>query len=121
MVETSSEIAKPVRLRRFRRASEPPAFRLTDDDVDLATRDLADVRLIHPDEIVAAFPEKQRSARNPLALRVKLSHEGITRDRARSRSCLRARIPRPLPSLFYGRDRSRHHAGRAQQLLSDEL
>ena len=36
------------------------------------------VQLIHHDEIIAAFPEQQRDARNPLALRVRLAHDGVT-------------------------------------------
>ena len=32
------------------------------------------------DEIIAAFPEQQRNARNPLALRVRLAHDGVTHD-----------------------------------------
>jgi DNA-binding Lrp family transcriptional regulator len=39
-----------------------------------------DVRFIHHDEIVAAFPERQRNARNPLALRVRLAHDGVMHD-----------------------------------------
>ena len=39
-----------------------------------------DVQLIHHDEIIAAFPEKQRSARTPLALRVRLAHDGVMHD-----------------------------------------
>jgi hypothetical protein len=39
-----------------------------------------DVQLIHHDEIIAAFPEKQRNARNPLALRVRLTHDGVTHE-----------------------------------------
>jgi DNA-binding Lrp family transcriptional regulator len=44
----------------------------------VATR--GDVQLIHHDEIIAAFPERQREARNPLALRVRLAHDGVTHD-----------------------------------------
>ena len=40
----------------------------------------ADVQLVHHDEIVAGFPKKQRSARNPLALRVRLMHDGVAHD-----------------------------------------
>jgi hypothetical protein len=35
------------------------------------------IRLIHPDEIVATFPDQSFAARNPFALRVKVSHQGI--------------------------------------------
>jgi DNA-binding Lrp family transcriptional regulator len=40
----------------------------------------SDVRLIRPEEIVASFPEKTRDARNPLAMSVRLSHQGMMRD-----------------------------------------
>lgn len=36
-----------------------------------------DVRLIHPDELVALFPDQRINERNPFALRVKISHRGI--------------------------------------------
>jgi DNA-binding Lrp family transcriptional regulator len=39
-----------------------------------------DAQLIHHDEIIAAFPEKQRNARNPLALRVRLARDGVMHD-----------------------------------------
>jgi hypothetical protein len=39
-----------------------------------------DVRLIHPDEIVAAFPDQSFSERNPFMLRVKISHQGIIHE-----------------------------------------
>jgi hypothetical protein len=39
-----------------------------------ATADRTDVRLIHPAELVASFPEHTRNARNPLSMRVTLSH-----------------------------------------------
>ena len=41
-----------------------------------ATRHRTDVRLIHPDEIVAAFPEQTRAAREPLLLRASVAHQG---------------------------------------------
>ncbi len=37
----------------------------------------SDVRLIHPDEIVASFPDQSFSERNPFAMRVRLLHQGI--------------------------------------------
>ncbi len=37
-----------------------------------------DVRLIHPDEMVAAFPDQSFSERNPFALRVRISHRGLS-------------------------------------------
>jgi hypothetical protein len=45
-----------------------------------ATRDRSGVRLIHPNELIAAFPAETRALRNPLALRVCLSHEGMNHD-----------------------------------------
>ena len=51
--------------------------------VALATRrarSADDVRLIHPDELVAAFPDQSFSARNPFALRVKVSHHGVAHE-----------------------------------------
>jgi DNA-binding Lrp family transcriptional regulator len=45
-------IARPVRLPRFRRASEPPAFRLTDDDVEIV-RHLARHRFLRSTHIAA--------------------------------------------------------------------
>lgn len=41
-----------------------------------ATRDRRDVTLIHPEDIVADFPDTTRSDRNPLKLKVKLSERG---------------------------------------------
>ena len=54
----------------------------------LATGAWRDVQFIHPNDIIAAFPEQTRAARNPLSLRVKLSH----RHRASS-------LPDNAPSL----------------------
>jgi DNA-binding Lrp family transcriptional regulator len=48
--------------------------------LQLATTDRRDVRFIHPDDIVADFPEHTRSARNPLSLRVSLSHRGAMHE-----------------------------------------
>jgi DNA-binding Lrp family transcriptional regulator len=39
-----------------------------------------DVRIIHPDEIVAEFPDQSFAARDPFALRVKLSEQGVMRE-----------------------------------------
>ena len=39
-----------------------------------------DVQFIHPNDIIAAFPEQTRAARNPLSLRVKLSHQGVVHE-----------------------------------------
>jgi len=40
----------------------------------------SDVRLIHPDEIVASFPDQSFSERNPFAMRVRLSHQGAVQE-----------------------------------------
>lgn len=40
----------------------------------------AELRLIHPDEIVDSFPDQSSSGRNPFALRVKLSHQGTMHE-----------------------------------------
>ena len=45
-----------------------------------ATRHRPDVAFIPPDEIVATFPDQTFSARDPFALRVKLSHQGILHE-----------------------------------------
>ena len=45
-----------------------------------ATARHADLRLIHPDEIVASFPDQRFSERNPFALRVRLSHQGAVQE-----------------------------------------
>ena len=52
--------------------------RIVDFSVALqrATGARRDVHFIHPNDIIAAFPDKTRAARNPLSLRVKLSHQG---------------------------------------------
>lgn len=39
-----------------------------------------DVRFIHPDEMVAAFPDQSFAERNPFALRVRISHRGLCYD-----------------------------------------
>jgi len=38
------------------------------------------VRLIHTDEIVAAFPDHSIIARNPFSLPVKVSHQGVMHE-----------------------------------------
>jgi len=48
--------------------------------LQLATVHRRDVQFIHPDDIIAAFPEQTRSARNPLSLRVSLAHHGAMHD-----------------------------------------
>jgi DNA-binding Lrp family transcriptional regulator len=48
--------------------------------LELAVRGRSDVRLIHSDELIAAFPEQTRAMRNPLALRVSVSHNETMHD-----------------------------------------
>ena len=48
--------------------------------LQVAVRIRGDIRLIHPDELIAAFPERTRSMRNPVALRVNLSHDSKTHE-----------------------------------------
>ena len=48
--------------------------------LQIATRDRADVQLIHADELVASFPDQSFSATNPFALRVRVSHQGAVHD-----------------------------------------
>ena len=48
--------------------------------LQLATRGREDVALIHPRELVAAFPEPPMQARDPFALRVKLTEGGAVHD-----------------------------------------
>jgi hypothetical protein len=45
-------------------------------------RGRADVRVIRPGEIMAALPDRARTARNPFALKVIVSQWGIVRERA---------------------------------------
>jgi Replication-relaxation len=48
--------------------------------LQLAVRGRSDVRLIHSDELISAFPEQTRAMRDPLALRVSVSHNEKTHD-----------------------------------------
>src|SRR5258708_28165153 len=48
--------------------------------LECAVRERNDVQLMHPAELVAAFPDQAISASNPFALRVKLSQEGIMHE-----------------------------------------
>ena len=40
----------------------------------------SDVLLVHPDEIVASFPDQTFSERNPFTLRVKILHQGVAHE-----------------------------------------
>jgi DNA-binding Lrp family transcriptional regulator len=70
---------RPTRLPRFRRASEPPAFRLTDDDVEII-RQVARHRLIRSTHIAALVGRSLHSTNDRL---LRLFHAGyIDRPRA---------------------------------------
>jgi DNA-binding Lrp family transcriptional regulator len=45
-----------------------------------AARSRPDLRLIHPDELVASFPDHGLGGRSPFALPVRLAHNGVIRD-----------------------------------------
>jgi hypothetical protein len=61
----------------FRRQTAPWTVFLVALQVATARRD---VQLIHPAELVAAFPDRRVAARNPISLRVKLSHQGALHE-----------------------------------------
>ena len=48
--------------------------------LQLAAAQREDIRLIHPDEMVAAFPDQSFSVGNPFSLRVKLTEKGAVRE-----------------------------------------
>src|ERR1700754_2317545 len=72
-------MSKPVRRPRFRRALEPPAFRLTDDDVALV-RLLARHRFLRSTHIAALADRSQDRVNDRLA---RLFHAGYV-DRPRA-------------------------------------
>ena len=45
-----------------------------------AARNRTDVRLMHPDELAAAFPDQRINARRAFTLRAKLTHDGVLHD-----------------------------------------
>ncbi|MGO9005513.1 MAG: replication-relaxation family protein [Beijerinckiaceae bacterium] len=45
-----------------------------------AARDRADLRVVHPDELIASFPDRSSSPRNPFALHVRASHRGTVHE-----------------------------------------
>ena len=45
-----------------------------------ATRNRDDVRLIHPDEMTATFPDQTLRTRNPFSLKVNVSHDGVVKE-----------------------------------------
>ncbi|WP_128942952.1 hypothetical protein [Bradyrhizobium zhanjiangense] len=48
--------------------------------LERAVRQRGGIAAIHSDELVAEFPEQARSMRNPLAMRVGVSHKGRNRS-----------------------------------------
>ncbi len=77
-METAA-VASPTRLPRFRRAPEPPAFRLTDDDV-LIVRQIARYRFLRSTHIAALIGRSHDRTNDRLA---KLFHAGYL-DRPRA-------------------------------------
>src|ERR1700674_838230 len=72
-------VERPTRLPRFRRASEPPAFRLTNDDVEIV-RQVARHRLIRSTHIAASVGRSLDRTNDRL---LRLFHAGyIDRPRA---------------------------------------
>ena len=72
-----------------------------------SARQRADVRLIHPRELIESFPDQRVNARNPFALRARLTHAGVVQEIAvvpdlsfgllfpdRSRRCFMVEIDR---------------------------
>lgn len=45
-----------------------------------AMRDRADVRLIHPDELVATFPDQSFNISSPFTMRVRVAHKGVQHE-----------------------------------------
>jgi hypothetical protein len=45
--------------------------------VQLATSSRTDLSIIHPDELVAGFPDQVFSASNPFALHTRINHQGM--------------------------------------------
>ena len=48
--------------------------------LQLAVAQRSDLRLIHPDEMAASFPDQSFTARNPFALSVRLNHQGVLHE-----------------------------------------
>ncbi|MGA8612760.1 MAG: replication-relaxation family protein [Xanthobacteraceae bacterium] len=50
--------------------------------LQLATGGRTDLRVIHADELIAAFPEPLTAGRNPFSMKVKMAQRGVVRERA---------------------------------------
>jgi hypothetical protein len=71
--------------RRNREAGRPfieHQLEIVDFQIALerSVRDRRDIRLMHSDELISAFPEQTRRKRNPLAMRVGVMHNGKTQE-----------------------------------------
>ena len=87
-----------------------------------AARARADVQLIHPAELVAAFPDQRVAARNPFTLRVTLSHRGVMHDMGLVPDFVFGlTLPDALAAILHGRDRSRHYAHRSLRFFANQL
>jgi DNA-binding Lrp family transcriptional regulator len=49
--------------------------------LQLAAQERTDLRVIHAEELIAAFPEPPTAGRNPFSMKVKVSQRGIVRER----------------------------------------
>src|ERR1700687_1101252 len=88
-----STIAPPTRRPRFRRASDPPAFRVTDDDVEIV-RQLARHRFLRSPHIAALLGRSLDRTNDRL---LRLFHAGYL-DRPRAQL---DRFPSGSPHLVY--------------------
>ena len=78
-MDVAAAVERPTRRPRFRRASEPPAFRLTDDDVEIV-RQVARFRFLRSTHIAALVNRSVDRANDRL---MRLFHAGyIDRPRA---------------------------------------
>ncbi|MDA9473531.1 hypothetical protein XI03_03190 [Bradyrhizobium sp. CCBAU 65884] len=79
------EFVNPEWSRKNREAGRPfieHQLEIVDFQVSLdrAVRQRDDISVIHSDELVSEFPERPRSMRNPLAMRVGVSHNGKAQE-----------------------------------------
>jgi hypothetical protein len=77
--------ANPEWSRKNREAGRPfieHQIEIADFEVALhrSVQARSDIRLLYPDDLLAAMPAETRDARNPFLLRAKLSHQGWTRE-----------------------------------------
>jgi hypothetical protein len=79
--------------------------------IALRTRD---ERLIHPNELVAAFPDQTFSTGNPFALRARIPHQGLLQEVGVPDLAFGLALPDGSRRNLHGRDRSRHYADRSR-------